>query len=268
MTCPLRLLEMADEREPDEPEQNTARTPLRHAVAAQVGVPVGVQVFDERQIKNWHGYADAGRALSRGGLVNAVSTLTVPPFEAPIGRPAPYGGGQEGLHNNEDEITRAIGTAVPAEVSQVDPRHVERVLAETLSRAGERGVGARQSASVDEALLRTQDTKNLQRSILQDYVDVGTRNPLAEAFRLELWAAAALAYGMFESAKAIAAYRRGTVTPDRPGRTTVPPIPERVPSIPRRVTGRSSGSGDLVPQGLLGDYRFNLAQSKVKPGGP
>lgn len=260
--CPFRLLEMVEEREEEKPDpeevQEVVPEPARHVAFAEVGVPVGV-IADERVIKNWHGYADAGRSLQNDGLVDAVTKLVVPPFETPIQTPATvvpgYVGGQEGLHGGADTPTEAIGLPIPAETSQVDPRHVERVLAETLSRAGERGVGARQSASTDEALLRKQDTSNLQRTILQDYLNPATRNPIAEALRLELWAAAAMVYGVIESAKAI--NERLQRTPPGDTGRTVQFKPKLLSTPPRpRSVGSGGSSGDIP--GMLREFRAGL----------
>lgn len=260
ITCPFRLLEMTEEREePDlEPDKRDRPQVQRHAALAEVGVPVGV-ISDERTIKNWHGYADAGRALQNTGVVDAVTKLVVPPFEAPIETPASvvpnYVGGQEGLHGNSDQVTQAIGTPIPANV--VDARDVERVLAETLSRAGERGVGARQSASTDAALLEQQEREGVARAKIQQ-TPFRTPNPIAEALRLELWAAAAMAYGVIESFKAIRNARIKRPAADT-GRITVPkPILQSTPpggARPRSV-GSGGSSGDIP--GMLREFRAGL----------
>lgn len=258
IACPFAFSELTEERQREETDPDNALRAVRHAAVAQVGVPVGVQVKQARAVTGGSGFAVAERELGGTGLIDAVSRMTVPPFEAPIGIPA-YIGGQEGLHGNVEgggiPFTVAKGTPVPAEVR--DPRMVERVLAETISRAGERGVGARQSTGTEERLLATQERQRVASTNIQRTPWFATPSPMAEALRLELWAAAAMAYGVWESVKAIRNVRLSKPPRGDTGKIYTPrPILRGRP----RTTGLGSGSGD-VP-GIMQEFRTGLRQGE------
>lgn len=77
-------MEEEREEEPEQPEKREGQA-IRHAALAQERqtVPVTADI----RIRNWHGFAEAQTSLVNAGLVEAVSSQTVPPFEAPTGVP-------------------------------------------------------------------------------------------------------------------------------------------------------------------------------------
>lgn len=282
-SCPFRLLEMEEEQqeEPETPDQLRAKE-IRHAALAQERETVPVSAG--RTILNWHGFAEAENSLVNAGLIQAVSTEVVPPFERPVGIPT-YIGQQEGrgieqpTAANVPATTNVGAAAAPTGVPATpapgvtdpfgantktggllrDPRVVEEGLASALAdavataaaepRPAQAGVGApasRQTATTEEQLLTA------QAGAAASSQERASQIALADVYRLEAFLAAATAYGTIESFKA--------------WRNRNQPFRERGRIIrPRPILhGRpSSGTGDIPGQGnMLREFRVGLRQGE------